>query len=498
MRSLAVFLLAAAIASGASLGERISRLIEASPAARGALWGIQIVDLSSGETLYEANPNRFFVPASNAKLFTTALALSRLGPDYRFTTTVRAERAPDAQGVIRGALILAGGGDPNLSGRALPYRMGPGAGNPLAAIEDLAAQVVAHGVRRIEGDIVGDDTWYVWAPYPEGWGIDDPQYDFGAPVSALSVNDNAFTVSIRPGMHDGDVAALSLTPPLEYYAIDNRIRTTTIGERRIRYGRDPGGRQLRLWGIIPVRDRGEDLLLAIEDPAAYAAAALRSALEARGVAVTGSTTVRHVFPNQVPDLKEWPTMPSGDTLVEAGTELARRTSAPLSEDLQVTDKVSQNLHAELALRAVGRARRNVGSLEAGLEEMKSFLDEAGIERSQHNLVDGAGLARLDLVTASTTVKLLRHMYDSPQREIWMGLLPVGGQDGTLSSRFGSSTASGRIRAKTGSLSHVAALSGYLHRAGGGWVAFSILVNNFNGPASEVRGVIDRICTLIVE
>jgi serine-type D-Ala-D-Ala carboxypeptidase/endopeptidase (penicillin-binding protein 4) len=493
-RLLCLLCLAVAAVQAAGLNEKIERLLDASPAARAGFWGIQVVDLASGGVVYETNANRFFVPASNTKLFTTALALTRLGPGYRFTTTVRAESAPDAAGVVHGPLYLVGGGDPNLSARALPYRMGLVTGDPLAPIDALAAQVAARGVRRIEGDVVGDDTHYVWAPYPEGWGIDDPQFEYGAPVSALSVNDNAFTLTVRPGTRAGDLAALSLNPPLPFYRVDNRIRTAAGGERQIHFDRDPGGMQLRLWGSIPLGDRGADLVLGIEDPAAWAAAALRRALESRGIAIAGRATVRHIFPNQVADLLQ---------AVEASTppgavELASRTSAPLADDLRVTDKVSQNLHAELALRAVARARRQIGSREAGVEEMATFLDEAGIDRSQYHLMDGSGLSRGNLVTAAAVVKLLRFLYDGPQRETWIGLLPIGGQDGTLSSRFGNPEATGRVHAKTGSLSHVSALSGYLQRRDGRWLAFSILTNNYNAPAGEVRGVMDRICTLVLE
>ena len=481
-------------AGAATLAERIEKLLDASPVARTSFWGIQVVDLAGGETLYEFNPNRFFVPASNTKLFSTALALARLGPSYRFVTRAVASSAPDDSGVVRGPLILLGGGDPNLSGRSIPYRMGPVTGNPLAAIEDLAEQIAERGVHRIEGGIVGDDSVYVWAPYPDGWGIDDPQYEYGAPVSALTLNDNAFTLTVRPGSREGEPAALSLNPAVPYYEIDNRVRTIAGGERRIRFDRDPGGMQLRLWGSIPLRDKGEDILLGIDDPALWAASALQGALTARGIVVAGTVTARHLFPNQVPDPKQAAEPPAPP----AGVELARRLSEPLAEDLRVTDKVSQNLHAELALRAVALARRNVGSREAGIEELKAFLDEAGVERTQYHILDGSGLSRLNLVTAATVVKLLRYMYSSPQRETWVGLLPVGGQDGTLSARFGTTPAAGRIHAKTGSLSHVSALSGYAQRLDGSWVAFSILVNNFNGPTSEVRGVMDRICNLIVE
>jgi D-alanyl-D-alanine carboxypeptidase/D-alanyl-D-alanine-endopeptidase (penicillin-binding protein 4) len=478
----------------ASLPENIERLIAASPAARTAFWGIKIVDLATGKTLYEQNASHFFVPASNTKLFTTAMALTRLGPDFTFQTRVIADQPADADGRIAGPVRLVGGGDPNLSGRAIPYRPGPVTGDPLAALAELADQVAAGGVKRIEGDIVGDDTWYVWQPYAPGWSVDDPRSDDGAPVSALTVNDNTFTLNVRPGAAAGDPALLTLNPPVEYYTIDNRARTVAAGsERRIHIERTPGSRDLLVWGAIPVSDRGQDLALGVEDPALYAAKAFRQLLQQRGVAVMGSAVARHLYPHESASLLQAPDPPP-----DTGAELARHVSAPFLEDLRITDKVSQNLHAELALRAVARARRNIGSFEAGREEMRTFLGEVGIEAGDYSLIDGSGLSRLDLATPAAMVKLLRHMYGSPARENWISLLPVGGKDGTLGARFADGPAAGRIHAKTGSLSHVSALSGYAQRPGGRWLAFSILVNNYNGQAADIRSVMDRICTLIME
>jgi serine-type D-Ala-D-Ala carboxypeptidase/endopeptidase (penicillin-binding protein 4) len=469
-----------------SLAESIEKMIADSPAARAAFWGIEVVDLKTGRTLYEQNAGRFFVPASNTKLFTTSLALTRLGPEFTFQTRVLADAAPDAAGRIAGDVRLVGGGDPNLSPRAIPYQKAPITGNPLAAIEQLADQVAARGVKRIDGKIVGDDSWYVWEPYGPGWGIDDPQYDYGAPVSALTINDNTLTLSVRPGERDGDPAALAVNPPLEYYTVENRVQTVAAGTPgRIRSHRAPGSYQLELWGTIPRGGRGEEIALAIEDPAEYAALALRQALEERGITVSGTAAARHALAGEAAE-------------PETGEELARRVSAPLLEDLRITAKVSQNLHAEMALRAVGRAARNEGSTQAGLEELKTFLGEAGVEPDGYGFHDGSGLARVNLVTPHAVAQLLRHMYDGPQRDNWMAILPVGGQDGTLSTRFAGNAAAARIHAKTGSLSHVAALSGYAQRANGDWVAFSVLVNNFNGPGGEVRGVMDKICTLLLE
>src|SRR5207244_10101996 len=179
---------------------------------------------------------------------------------------------------------LMGGGDTNLSARAVPYRMGTVSGNPLAAIEELADAVAARGVKRVDGDIIGDDTWYLWQPYAVGWAIDDPQSDDGAPVSALTINDNTLTLNVRPGAQVGDLAALSLTPPIEFYRFQNRIRTVAAGgERRIHLLRIPGSRDAELWGAIPMRDRGQDMQLGVEDPALLAATALRTALQSRGV-----------------------------------------------------------------------------------------------------------------------------------------------------------------------------------------------------------------------
>ena len=481
---------------GASLAEKI----DAALAGDTAFWGIQVMDLSSGQTLYERNASHFFVPASNTKLFTTAMALSRLGPDFTFQTRVFASSAPDEEGRIRGPLRLIGGGDPNLSARAIPYRIGPISGNPLGAIEDLADQVAARGVKRIEGGIIGDDTWYLWEPFGKGWGIDDPESDDGAAVSALTINDNALTLTILPGAHAGDLASLSFNPPIEYYQIENQVMTAgqsalaaNPGAARIRFSRLPGSRSARLWGAIAPGGL-EVRVLGIDDPAQYAALALKSALEDRGIAVEGAAEALHEYPNQVSD----PVGRPEPSPTPGGIELARRVSAPLLEDLRITDKVSENLHAELALRAVGRARRNIGSVEAGLEELKTFLGDVGIKPDSYDIRDGSGLARLNLVSPAAVVKLLRYMYASPHGREWLTLLPVGGQDGTLEHRFANTPASRRIYAKTGSLSHVSALSGYMQRLNGTWVVFSILVNNFNSPTGTVRGTMDRICNLIVE
>jgi serine-type D-Ala-D-Ala carboxypeptidase/endopeptidase (penicillin-binding protein 4) len=213
-----------------------------------------------------------------------------------------------------------------------------------------------------------------------------------------------------------------------------------------------------------------------------------------GITVDGEAVSEHLLPEDVPDLSRAGAPPAAP----AGVELARRDSAPLVECLRIVDKASQNLHAEMMLRAVGRARRNVGSRQAGLEEMKTFLKEAGIPEGACDLVDGSGMARLNLATPAAVVRLLQRMHASPQWRTFLSLLPVGGQDGTLAARFQAPAQAGRVHAKTGALLHVSALSGYAQRPNKTWVAFSILVNNHDGQPAEINQAIDRVCALIME
>ena len=492
MRGLLILILSASLASGASLKSRVDALLESSHVSRRSVWGVHVVDLATGKTAYARNENSFFVPASNTKLFSTALALSRLGPDHRFPTLVLAAAPPGPGGVVQGDLVLAGRGDPTLSARVVPYRKGPAEGNPLGAVEALASQVAARGVRRVAGDIVGDDTAFVWDPYPEGWAVHDAVWEYGAPVSALIVNDNAFRLIVRPGARPGDPARIALSPALEYFEIDNQVATAAGGERAVRVHRAAGSRELRIWGRIPVNESGSAQLLAVDDPARFAAWAFRDALVRAGVAVDGSAGARHRYAADVPDLKSGPRMPP-----PAGVVLARRESPPLIDCLSIVNKVSQNLHAEVMLREVGRVRRNVGSREAGLEEMKLFLAEAGIPEGDYNFEDGSGLSRLTLITPSAVTRLLVRMYRT-HGDAWVKLMPLGGVDGTLAGRFAGTKGAKRVFAKTGTLSHVSALGGYVESRGRLRYAFSIVVNNYNAPAAAVRGVIDKVALLLAE
>jgi D-alanyl-D-alanine carboxypeptidase/D-alanyl-D-alanine-endopeptidase (penicillin-binding protein 4) len=473
-------LLAVIPCAAADLPSAIDTLMAASPVARASV-GIQVIDLKTGTALYSRNADHLFLPASNMKLFTAALALEKLGPEYRMTT--RLVHAPS------GDLVLIGGGDPSISGRTYPYQKDAPPTNPLQAIEELADQAVASGIMRIDGDIIGDDQLYPWAPYPPSWTVDDVSGEDGAPVSALTLNDNAIALSIHPAARAGDLAAVSLEPAIEYYAVDNRV-LTVAGEKeaRIRYTRQPGSRQLLVWGTIPLAGATVRETVAVDDPALFAACALYDALVRRGVAIRGRPVARH----RSVDADPW----SVD-----GDVIATRMSPPMVEMLQVIEKVSQNLHAELMLREVARITRGAGTRESGLQELTAWLASIGIKTEEWRAEDGSGLSRNDQVSPRAVTRLLSHMAASKNAAAFLSLLPVGGEDGTLANRLccvSDASAARQVRAKTGSLTRAVALSGYAGSRTRGRLAFSILVNNFAAPQAEVRAWVDKIALTLVE
>jgi D-alanyl-D-alanine carboxypeptidase/D-alanyl-D-alanine-endopeptidase (penicillin-binding protein 4) len=514
------------------VAKKIDELLSAPDAARG-FWGINVVSLATGQTIYEQNADKLFTPASNAKLFTTAAALATLGPDYRYHTTVETTGLIDKQGRLSGDLILVGRGDPNLSGRVLPYNRKTERTTPhLKMLEDLADQVVQRGVKRVDGDIIGDDTFYAFERFGTGWSQDDLMWEYGAPVSALTVNDNTIFISVLPGATVGEKAVVTLDPDSTYYDIDNRITTAPAGSgpRKISMDRQPGSRQLMLWGTIPLGDSGDSDALAIEDPADFAAQVFRTMLEKRGVIVGGNQRSTHAYlatltpsatpPTQLVALGSAPAgaaAPAAAPVASADsriapvvpkslemprTVLASRESAPIVDDLRVINKVSQNLHAELTLRLLGHEKGTAPTLEASLEVLKSVLTQAGIQPEEYAFFDGSGLSRQDLVTPRAVVKLLQFA-DSPitaarWRDVFRSMLPVAGEDGTLSERMKGTVAQDHVWAKTGSLGHVNALSGYAETTRGEPLVFSIICNNHKLTGRGATKIMDQIMEVLVD
>lgn len=542
--------LAASLETGAAakkppkkdLAREITAIITQPPLDR-AHWGIDVVDLETGKTLFSQNAEQLFLPASNAKLFTTAAALAIAGPEYRFRTTVEAEGRIDGKGRLLGDLAIIGRGDPNISGRALPYALKTQRTPPHTQIlEEMADQVARSGLKIVDGDLIGDDTFYAFERYAEGWAVDDLQWVDGAPVSALTFNDNVVFLNIQPGEQPGDKALITVEPETGYYELDNRVVTTAAGvTKRIGIHRDPGSKRIVLWGSLPLGDAGMKEPLAIEDPAEFVAQLFRSLLERRGITIRGKARARHgegaQFFDPLPPLANLPAPNSNQPAANrpAGTPgmagsvqqpgatqgenplsatpaqgapeaespsankvLAEHFSAPLLDDIRVTNKTSQNLHAELALRLAGKLRGTGGSFEGGREAVKQFLLQAGLKEDEFAFLDGSGLSRRDLVTPAATVQLLIYAARQPWGPAFEESLPVSGVDGSLADRFQNTPAAGLIHAKTGSLSHVNALSGYGQTQKGRRFLFSIFCNNHNLPGSKALAAIDAVVQLLAQ
>jgi D-alanyl-D-alanine carboxypeptidase/D-alanyl-D-alanine-endopeptidase (penicillin-binding protein 4) len=519
------------------LAKEITAVITQPPLDR-AHWGIDVVDLETDKTLYSQNAEQLFLPASNTKLFTTAAALAIAGPEYRFRTTVEAEGRIDGHGRLLGDLAIVGRGDPNISSRALPYALKTQRTPPHTQIlEEMADQVARSGLKMVDGDLIGDDTYYAFERYAEGWALDDVQWVDGAPVSALSFNDNVVFVNIQPGDLPGDKAMITVEPETGYYELDNRVVTSVTGvTKRIGIHRDPGSKKIVLWGSLPLGDAGMKEPLAIEDPAEFVAQLFRTLLERRGIVIRGKARARHgegaQFFDPIPPAAKLPspgmdnaaaspanppssTQQPGATQSEnpalstppqraseienpsASKVLAEHFSTPLLDDIRVTNKTSQNLHAELALRLAGKLRGTGGSFEGGREAVKQFLMQAGLKEDEFTFLDGSGLSRRDLVTPAATVQLLIYAARQPWGAAFEESLPVSGVDGSLADRFQNTPAAGLIHAKTGSLSHVNALSGYGQTEKGKRFVFSIFCNNHDMPGSKALAAIDEIVELLV-
>ncbi|HET7440043.1 MAG TPA: D-alanyl-D-alanine carboxypeptidase/D-alanyl-D-alanine-endopeptidase [Terriglobales bacterium] len=467
-------------------------------------WGIEVVSLSTGKTLYIRNADKLFTPASNTKLFTTAAALALIGPEYKFHTTVETSGNLDRYGRLTGDLVLVGRGDPNLSGRTLPYDLHTQRSDqPIQVLEKLADVLVQKGVKYIDGDIVADDSYFAFERYGEGWSQDDLVWADGAPVSALTINDNVVFVNILPADRPGERAFVSVTPFSDYYRVDNRIITTPAGTgRKIFINREPGSTVLTLWGNMPLDDAGANEGLAIEDPAQFAAQLFRSLLQKRGIAVYGSQRTRHTELASLSTFSVTTLAASrggNDTQFRSGQVtplvLASYDSLPLIEDVRVVNKVSQNLHAEILLRLLGREKGTAGTVEGGLEVLRGFLTQAGIASDQYLFYDGSGLSRQNLATPHAVVQLLRYAAAQTWGTAYQQSLPLAGVDGSLSDRF--LTLKGQLNAKTGALGGVKTLSGYATTVRGEHVAFSILSNNFNLPPKRVTDAIDHVVEAIV-
>jgi serine-type D-Ala-D-Ala carboxypeptidase/endopeptidase (penicillin-binding protein 4) len=474
------------------LRRRIEAILRESEARHG-FWGIVVASLPDGRILYARNADHLMQPASNMKLFTTAAALEKLGPGFVFRTTVETGAAPGAQGKV-GNLILVGRGDPNISNRVLPYQYNSQSSAPAdAVLRELAAQVKARGVREVAGDIVADDRYFLYEPFSHDWSVEDLPWGYGAPVTALAFNDNSLTLHVAPGAKANDRGKVWLDPVPDYYQLDNGLATSAAGtEKEIFVERLPGSMTLDVWGEIPLGSPEDKDTVAIENPPLLAGELFKRALEADGIAVRGKVRVLELSRLQAA------TTTNAFAPAPGRIVLAEHRSAPLAEDIKVILKVSQNLHAEMLLRTLAHEIGDFGSLTVGLDILRNFAWEVGIEPGEIYFADGSGLSREALVSPRAFVKLLVYMAHSPHFQDFYDSLPVAGKDGTLAERFVDSSAAGKIHAKTGSIEHVNTLSGYMDLPSGRRVAFSILADNHAVESSGALRTLDSIAQTIYD
>jgi D-alanyl-D-alanine carboxypeptidase/D-alanyl-D-alanine-endopeptidase (penicillin-binding protein 4) len=515
----------------AELQTRLVALLDV-PQFTSARIGARVIS-GRGEVIFERDADKTFSPASNMKLYTTAAMLDAFGPDYRFKTSVYATKRDLRNGVLRGDLILYGRGDPNISAR-FENPDNPGVNGKLdefvrtdkiTGIETLADQLRERGIRTIVGDLIGDDSYFATDGRGLGWEWDDLMFYYGASASALTINDNVLTFVVTPAARAGLPPVITTRPQTSYVKIVNHATTSASGQTRIGANRQLETNSVEFFGSIPMRAKEFEVELSIHDPASFAATLLKEALARRGIILTGR--VRRM--DAIARVND----PFDETKL---TELASLQSQPLSILLKVVNKPSQNLHTEIMLRQLGvrqselkaqSAMSAAGAVKSaavpqggsqtttlqpelddygrpksseslGLESLRAFLQKAGIDPRPLSLRDGSGLSRQDLVSPRSTARLLEFMSTHPHFAVYRDSLPVAGVDGTLERRMRGTPAERNVRAKTGTLSYVSSLSGYLTTRRGQMLIFSLMSNNYTGPGRDVTGVFDQVCALLAD
>ncbi len=457
----------------AQLGGAIAPVVT-NPQFRRAHWGI-LVQTEQSQTLYAQNAEEFFTPASNAKLLTTAAALTRLGPQFQIRTSVYQVRQSNAN-----ILRVVGRGDPSLTDLQL---------------QDLAQQIRDRGITQVDRLIL-DDQYFRGDAINLTWEWEDIQTGYGAVANSLIVNQNAIGLTLVPQRIGEPLQVVWEEPSMgQHWQINNRSHTVAPDQPEfLQVGRTANPLILQVEGQLRVGSAAEPIAISVPQPAAYFADRFRQALNAAGIQVKQTQIVDasdahgsgvHASDTQSVQLAQ-------------AIEIAAIESVPLTELLVETNQESNNLYAEAILRSLGanQVSQSSSSLEAGLDSVKAALTQIGVNAEGYRLSDGSGLSRRNLVSPTALVETLQAMRRSPYASAYRDSLAVAGVSGTLRNRFLGSSVQGQLQGKTGFLSGAAALSGYLQPPNYSPVMFSIMVNGFDLPIGEVQEAIDRIIEIL--
>lgn len=442
-------------------------------------WGVHIVDLSNGNVLVDYNSGRNFIPASTMKLLTTAAGLEILGPDYRFTTSLYLDGERSGS-MLDGNLVVRGGGDPTISDRQFIPRY-PTEGDPLALFRNWALTLKENNITYVTGHIIGDSSFFDDELLGNGWAWDDEPTPFAAQISALSFNEGRLTVTAT-GAGIGQPARIRVSPETDYVYVVNQSESVA-GSANSRIRREPSSNTLWVESRIPA-GQTLDRRISVHNPGRYFAHVFRATLREEGITIDGDPVI---------DSDWW------QGLDYPGMQLiASHVSPPLADIAAVTNKISQNLYAEHLLRTLGaercadaraiRSTVDCGSAEAGLIVADTVFERAGMRTDRMRLRDGSGMSPYNMLAPIDLTKLLQYMWNHPDsnvRDTFIASLAVGGQDGTLSRRFTTGPANGRVYAKTGTVTGARNLAGYVQVPGGPPVAFAILANQFGTSTSLV-------------
>jgi serine-type D-Ala-D-Ala carboxypeptidase/endopeptidase (penicillin-binding protein 4) len=449
----------------AALRASIDSMVDA-PQFANAHWGILIVDPMRGDTLYSHNAGKLFMPASNMKILTSASALTRFGPGYRYATTFAA-RGRVTNGTLVGDLVVIGRGDPSVSDHML--------GDAMLPLRAIADSIVARGVTHISGRVAAGGDAFPGSVFGYGWTYEDFEDSYSAPIDELLFNEGFSTLHVRGGAHAGDSVSVDVSPARSVPRIRNLARTVESSadaatrRRGLRVRKDSVTWDVVVEGEIGARDTASIEVTHHSPDQAYLAA-FSEALKDKGVTIDEADT---------------------DTLTRLDT-LAVLSSPPLSDILKALMKPSQNQIAEMLFRTLALDATGSGRPDSASAVVQRQIDQWGVVPSEAVIRDGSGLSRYDYISPRTVVRVLDAMRRSPNFTVYYDALPIAGVDGTIRSRMKGTPAEGNLHAKTGSVALSRSLSGFVTTANGRTLIFSFLSNNWTVPVREVERVQDAI------